>query len=230
MSSARLEVIKDDAAIPPYMSRGMPAALDGLVSQAAFDEFCDTLDASFDLLDSEHRRRKKRFWWMYGTIHFWIIMSGPLMFLMGTSSMSMLFLLLSLIACVVHITTVWFCTARGTGVKSDKEMMRVVRSECDEMTRRTPFVSFHVVLVPTAAAARGAWLQMETIDHIGVSVSLSASASGVATTANAVMAHPHDSKIDESSDNNRPVVFAQAVASSTAANGNYQQFNDVEMV
>jgi hypothetical protein len=225
MSSARLEVIKDDAAIPPYMSRGMPAALDGLLSQAAFDEFCDTLDASFDLLDSEHRRRKKRFLWMYVSISFCFIMLSPLVTLT-----SMIFWPLTLIACAVHITTVWFCTARGAGVKSDKEMMRVVRSECDEMTRRTPFVSFHVVLVPTAAAARGAWLQMETIDHIGVSVSLSASASGVATTANAVMAHPHDSKIDESSDNNRPVVFAQAVASSTAANGNYQQFNDVEMV
>jgi hypothetical protein len=225
MSSARLEVIKDDAAIPPYMSRGMPAALDGLVSQAAFDEFCDTLDASFDLLDSEHRRCKKRFWWMYATISLYIMISVPWMIFM-----SMIFITLTLIACAVHITTVWYCTARGAGVKTDKEMMRVVRSECDEMTRRTPFVSFHVVLVPTAAAARGAWLQMETIDHIGVSVSLSATASGVATTANATMAHPHDSKIDESSDNNRPVVFAQAVASSTAANGNYQQVNDVEMV
>jgi hypothetical protein len=225
MSSARLEVIKDDAAIPPYMSRGMPAALDGLLSQAAFDEFCDTLDASFDLLDSEHKRRKKRFWWMYGTIYVWFMY-----FIIFGALMSVNFLPLTLIACAVHITTVWFCTARGAGVKSDKEMMRVVRSECDEMTRRTPFVSFHVVLVPTAAAARGAWLQMETIDHIGVSVSLSASASGVATTANAVMAHTHDSKIDESSDNNHPVVYAQAVASSTAANGNYQQINDVEMV
>jgi hypothetical protein len=230
MSSARLEVIKDDAAIPPYMSRGMPAALDGLLSQATFDEFCDTLDASFDLLDSEHKRRKKRFWWMYATISFYFIMLSPLVTLTSMNLMSMIFWPLTLIACAVHITTVWFCTARGVGVKSDKEMMRVVRSECDEMTRRIPFISFHVVLVPTAAAARGAWLQMETIDHIGVSVSLSASASGVATTANAVMAHTHDSKIDESSDNNHPVVYAQAVASSTTANGNYQQVRDVEMV
>jgi hypothetical protein len=207
------------------MSRGMPAALDGLLSQAAFDEFCDTLDASFDLLDSEHKRRKKRFWWMYGTIYVWFMY-----FIIFGSLMSVNFLPLTLIACAVHITTVWFCTARGAGVKSDKEMMRVVRSECDEMTRRTPFVSFHVVLVPTAAGARGAWLQMETIDHIGVSVSLSASASGVATTANATMAHTHDSKIDESSDNSHPVVYVQAVVSSTSVNGNYQQINDVEMV
>jgi hypothetical protein len=226
MSSARLEVIKDDATIAPYVSRGMPAALDGLVSQGAFAAFCDRLDALLDSLDAEHKRRKKRFWYMYGAIYLWFMyffVFAPI-FELGDS------LPYTSVACLLHIALVWFFTARPAGVKTDKELMRLIRSECDEMTRQTPFVSFHTVLVPVPAAARGAWLQMDTVDHIGVSVSLSASASGAATAA-VVENTMESTKMAEasiSSDAGHPVVYAQAVASSR---GDYQPVQaDVEMV
>jgi hypothetical protein len=224
MSSARLEVIKDDATIPPYMSRGMPAALDGLMAPGAFDSFCDRLDALLDLLDAEHKRRTKRFWWMYGAIYVWFMY-----FFIFAPISGFDYLPFTAVACFVHIASVWFCTARPSGAKTDKEVMRLIRSECDEMTRQTPFVSFHTVLVPVPAAARGARLQMDTIDHIGVSISLSASASGSATVAmveNTVESVKMSTA--SSGDVGHPVVYAQAV---TSSRGDYQPVHaDVEMV
>ena len=63
MSSARLEVITDDPAVAPRLSRSLPAALYGIVPTGAFQLFCDKLDGLFDGLDAEQRRRKRRFWW-----------------------------------------------------------------------------------------------------------------------------------------------------------------------
>jgi hypothetical protein len=127
---------------------------------------------------------------------------------------------------VFNITAVWVATARRNGVLADKEVMRQVRSECEAMTRRTPFVSFHVILVPVASASRGAWLQMETVDHIGVSVSLSASASGVAT---AIVQEASSSKVEECNANHEPVVYAEAVATSRGYHSVVNEDN-VEMV
>jgi hypothetical protein len=220
MSSARLEVINDDPAVAPRMSRAIPAALYGIVTSNAYEEFCNKMDELFDSLDAEYRRRKKRFWWMYGAIFSWYMFS--LIFgisLVMESDYAALFALI--ILCATHIGTVWYCTARPAGVKSDAESMRDIRLACDEMTNRTPFVSFHVVLMPTPAAARGAWLQMNTIDHIAVSISASASASATGTAAAAavstIMNDTNNEKMNEATDNHQPVVYAQAVV-----NGNYQ--------
>jgi hypothetical protein len=94
----------------------------------------------------------------------------------------------------VYFCTVRFCTKPGADAKSNKEILQMFRLECDDMTRRAPFVSFHV----TAG----------TISHIGVSISLSATASGDAITSNTIMEHTSDSKIVRSSDSYHPVVYA----------------------
>jgi hypothetical protein len=107
----------------------------------------------------------------------------------------------------------------GADAKSKKELLRLIRIECDEMTRRcTPFLSFHV-----CHAATG------TISHIDVNISKSATPSGVATTSNAIMEPTNNySKIDESSDNHHPVIHgAQAETTLTATNSDYQQLDDV---
>jgi hypothetical protein len=207
MSSARLEVVKGDADTPAYLSRSMPAALDGLLTQTALDDFCDKIDELFLVAHTEYKRVIKRLSWMIIAFYVWIIfiiVSIPLM-------NSWWYIIASTIAMCVYIGIVELCTQPGQIAKSSKEKLRLIRFECDEMTRRTPFVSFHV--------AAGA----VNCNHIDVIISLSATASGVATTSNCTIT-------DQSRDNNNPVVYVQAVTSSTMTNGNYQQLNDVEAV
>jgi hypothetical protein len=222
MSSARLEVIRDDATVAPHMSRGMPAALDGLVTQVAFDAFCDRLDALFALLDAEQKRHRRSFWWIYITIYLWFMY-----FLFFIPIFKLKYIQYSAPAFFVHIVLVGFCTARPTGAMTDKELLHLIRCECDEMTRQTPFVSFHTILMPVPSVARGAALQVDTVDHIGVSVSMLATASSAAV---AVLENAMDlTKRAEaaSSDEGHPVVYAQAVAS----RGDYRPVHvDVEMV
>jgi hypothetical protein len=229
MSSARLEIIKDSVELPPAMSRKMPAALDGLVGKGPFTEFCDALDATMELLFNEQRRRMKRFCCMCGGIYLWFMF-----FNIFASLVDIYSLLGSVALCAVHLSTVWMCTSRPAGTPTAPESMRKIRAECDRMTTATPHVSFSIVLVPTPAAARGAWLQMDNIDHIGVSVSLTAHATGSATAsfvpaANIIMA---DAKADDSNATTAAVAFAQAVPTNTGRAGAYQPIRteDVEMV
>jgi hypothetical protein len=209
MSSARLEIIKNNAYNPACMSRSMPAALNGLLTQAALDDFCDKLDVLFVLSHKEHKRcikfmvnggyflmmffivsyvRYMNFWWFNGTV----------IFTFGFG------------------VYVWLSTAPYIGVKANGRILNLIRFECDEMTRRTPFVSFHVVA--------------GTIKHIDVNISVSVTSSGVATDSNAIVERTSDSKIAESSDNHHPVVYAHAVTSPTTINDSYQQLNDVQVV
>jgi hypothetical protein len=216
MSSARLEVIKGDADTPARLSRSMPAALDGLLKQAALDDFCDKIDELFLVAHAEYKRVVKRLSWMSIAFYIWIvffIISIPLM-------NSWWYIIASTIAMCVYIGIVELCTQPGQIAKFSKEKLRLIRFECDEMTRRTPFVSFHV--------AAGV-VNCNHIDVI-ISLSLSATASGIATTSNTITEHTSDSKIYKSSDNDNPVVYAQAVTSSTMTNDSYQQLNDVEVV
>ena len=211
------------------MSRALPAALYGMVNATAFEEFCDKLDELFDQLYAEQRRCKKRFWWMYGSIRIWIllfIIFTPAAISLPGNELSVIF---PILICAIQIGTVWGFTARPAGVKSEGEVMREIRLECDKMTNRTPFVSFQVVFMPISTAARGAWLQMNTVDHIAVSIAASASATGAATAVSVVeVADDHDGKIDVATTNQEPVVYAQAVL-----NSGYQQVatrSDVELV
>jgi hypothetical protein len=212
MSSARLEIIKNNAYNPACMSRSMPAALNGLLTQAALDDFCDKLDELFVLSHEEHKRCIKfmvhggyggYFLMMflgvsYGRyINFWWYI-GAVIFTFGFG------------------VYVWLSTAPYIGVKANGRILNLIRFECDEMTRRTPFLSFHVVA--------------GTIKHIDVNISVSATSSGVATGSKAIVECTSGSKITESSDNHHPVVSAQAVTSPTTINDSYQQLNDVQVV
>jgi hypothetical protein len=225
MSSARLEVITDDATIAPRMSRALPAALYGIVDAAAYQSFCVKLDELFELLYAEQRRRKKRFWWMYGAIYMWVlyfIIFTPIFFTSYDDGDSTASGWVPLCLCVIHICTVLVFTARPAGVKTDAETIRDIRLECEEMTNNTPFVSFHLVLMPVRMGARCAWLEINTVDHITVSISASASATSSATVVSAVMADAHDGKV---TDNQESVVYAKA-----ASNGNYQHGSGNELV
>lgn len=229
MASARLEVVKDDVSVSPYLSRSIPAALEGLLTQASYDAFCDIINGQLDLLDAEHKRRKKRFWYMYVSIRLWIwflILSLPF-----ASHLDLLYWPIAMMVSVLQISMVWFYTARPKGTKSETELLRLMRSECEAMTRSTPFLSFQLVLIPTSAGARGAYLQMDTVDHIEVSISPSASASGVANVDSARLADVIESKADMSiADTEQSVVYAHAILSSPIR-GEYQQVQtDVEMV
>jgi hypothetical protein len=203
-------LIRDDALFTPAcMSRSMPAALDGLLTQTALDDFCDKLDELLVLSHTESQRVIKRlileliatnFFSVFACIFLFLNMS-TLIFFSGTS------------AYWVFLGIVWLCTKPGANAKSSKEIVQLIRFECDEMSRRTPFVSFHV--------AAGA------MNHIDVSISLSAPASGVISTSNARI-DANYSKIDESSSNHQPVGHcAQTVTTTTATNDDYQQMNDV---
>jgi hypothetical protein len=232
MSSARLEVFTDEPNVAPRISRTLPAALYGIVDAAAFQAFCDKLDGLFDQLDAEQRRRKKRFWRMYGSIYIWFMyffVFAPIFFSASSGSSPAVPVLIPMCICAIHICTVWVLTARPAGVKTDAEVMREIRLECEEMTNRTPYVSFQVVLMPVPTAARGQWLQMNTVDHIAVSIASAVTATGTAATAvSVVMADTQNGKVDVAADHQEPVIYAQAVSS-----GGYQQCatgNDIDLV
>jgi hypothetical protein len=211
MSSARLEVIKDDAETPACMSRSMPAALVGLVTQAALDDFCDKLDALFVVSHAESQRVRKRECWRLGGLCFWLIVW--IVYNFSGVNIPYWVHIAVWITIAVYFGIVFWCTQPGAGAKSTKEILQLIRFECDEMSCRTPFVSFHV--------AAG------DVNHIDVSISMSATSSGVATTSNAVTDRMSDSKINESIGNHQPVVYAQAGTTSMTTNGDYQQLNDV---
>jgi hypothetical protein len=207
MSTARLEIIKDDDNIPPHMSRSMPAVLDGLLTQAALDDFCDKLDVLFIWLHEEQERFLTRATLLIGALFYWI--ARALYFRPYKISM----LIDPFMLTVIYIGIVLLCTQPGANAKSKNEILQLIRFECDEMTRRTPFASFHV--------------DSGAMNHIDVSISLSAPASGVFTASNAII-DTNNPKIDESSSNHQPVGYcAQTVTTTTATNDDYQQMNDV---
>jgi hypothetical protein len=216
MSSARLEVIKDDTDTPAYMSRSMPAALEGLLTQTALDDFCHKLDALFVLTHAECKRVTNLANWMIIALYFYVLFCIPTMYMIEWCYKIGTFILIA-----VDIGIIWMMTQPGAGTKSFKEILRLIRFECDEMTRRTPFVSFH--------AAVGTIMHID-IKHIDVSISVSETSSGVASGSNAIVECTIDSKIADSSDNHHPVVYAQAVTSPTTINDSYQQLNDVQVV
>jgi hypothetical protein len=224
MSSARLELIRDDALFTPAcMSRSMPAALDGLLTQTALDDFCDKVDELLVLsharTQAEYKSAMKR--WCCFLVAYLFFPVVPVCIFVSTlylfdtlSPTGSQFLHIGLyIASFVYFVIVWKCTQPGPDAKSNKEILQWIRFECEEMTRRTPFVSFHV--------AAGA------INHIDVSISLSAPAFGVVTTSNAIL-DTNIPKIDESSSNHQPALHcAQTLTTTTATNDDYQQMNDM---
>ena len=222
MSSARLDVIADDDAMAPRMSRTLPAALYGIVDTVVFQAFCDRMDKLFEQLDADQRRRKNRFWWISIAVYFWLLMfvfTTPILSdFLDAHGLSETFYALSVLLpfplCIIHVCVIWGWTARPTGAKTDAEAMCDIRSECDEMSNRSQMVSYQVVLMPVPASARGAWMQMNTVDHIEVSIS----ASATAASANVPNVLLHNGKVDIAAENHKPVTCAKAVE-----NGDYQQ-------
>jgi apolipoprotein N-acyltransferase len=207
MSTARLEIIKDDDNIPAHVSRSIPAVLDGLLTQAALDDFCDKLDVLFIWLHEEQERFLIRAALLIGALFYWI--ARALFFRPYKISM----LIDPFMLTVIYIGIVLLCTQPGANAKSNKEILQLIRFECDEMSRRTPFASFHV--------------DSGAMNHIDVSISLSAPTSGVIATSNTII-DTNISKIDVSSSNHQPVRHcAQTVTTTTATNDGYQQLNDV---
>jgi hypothetical protein len=212
MSSIRLEIIKENPEIPPCMSRRIPGELNGLITEAAFAEFCDKLDELLVSLDAELTRCKKVFRWGKGAKLF--SMASFAMCLLFTSASASVpnFLyswLVALGALVLYMSVAWFFVGRKCCGKHKFyfELMQEIRSECDAMTRRTPFVSFHVILMPANTVVRETVIPMDVIDCIAVSIS--ASASAVATK------NVNNCEILPGSDDHQPSVSAEQPLSSS---------------
>ena len=176
MSAARLEIIKDNGE-PIQVCRSMPAALEGLISRESFCDFCDKIDGSLQPLDEAHKRRNQRFWCKYGAMLLWIffftsglvqITDNLVLYLVGY--LVLLLVILSCIDCFVN-----FDIPRG--ILTEKELMRQMRRDCEDMTLNTPHVSFHIVLQPVPPF-QTKFLAFEVVDHIAVSLSFAATSRG----------------------------------------------------
>lgn len=215
MSSARLEVITDDANVTPRMSRALPAALEEVVDAAAYQAYCDRMDVLLVRLYTEQRRLQKRFWWMYGAIMFWLVCYSFAFGIFPTSDFSITLLVASAIGAAllgaICCFLIWRCTSRPTGMKTQAEIMRDIRLECEEMTNHTPFVSFQAVfmLLPRGACGprdNSSWIKLNTVDHIAVSISASASVVGATNVGSTVTSDDVDGKVHEAADSHEPVV------------------------
>ena len=103
---------------------------------------------------------------------------------------------------------VWFVTRRPKGGLPSQELMRILRADCEEMTLNTPHGSFHAVLVRTCIGT-------EIVDHIAVSLALTAAAVGTASLGNASVGVASCVAIMSSETDTaeaaRPIVYAEAV-------------------
>jgi hypothetical protein len=184
MSAARLEIIKDDGE-PIQVCRSMPAALEGLVSRERFCDFCDKLDDSLQRLDEAHKRCKKRIWWKWGAVYLWIfcfsfgfagylqVFNSILLFLLGY--VLLLRVILSSIDYFVNLDV-------PRDALTEKELMRKMRRDCEDMTLNTPHVSFHIVLQPVPPFQMK-FLALEVVDHIAISLSFAATSHGHAVAS-----------------------------------------------
>jgi hypothetical protein len=237
MSAARLEIIKDDGE-PIQVCRSMPAALEGLVSRESFCDFCDKIDDSLQLLDDAHKRCKKRIWWKWGAVYLWIfffsfglVQMADNVVLYVVGYMLLLRVLLSSIDCFVN-----------SGVPRDalteKELMRKMRRDCEDMTLNTPHVSFHIVLQPVPPFQMK-FLALEVVDHIAVSLSFAATSRGNvagggviaalmtgedAATTRKIMDHEAATAVTTSTaaSASHPVAFAEAISGNTGSSS-YQR-------
>ena len=165
MSSARLEIVNDTEE-PIHVSRSMPAALDGLVSPTNFGTFCDKLDGSLQLLVADHKQSRNQFF-ARGIFGYLYLVFLPVMFEVP------------LVVCILYIFLVpgialWairFATSGPVGALSTKDLMQKLRTDCVDMTLRTPHASFHVVLLKNSPY-HCRWWNADVVDHIAVSISL----------------------------------------------------------
>jgi hypothetical protein len=143
-STARIEVIQDINTMQPRISRTLPAELYGKVNDDSFQEFCTNIDELLQTIDVTvySQPAGRRFWWMY--ILLWI---GNFS-LLGKSVLTMKFpyFLSAPIIFVLFIGVAWYEATYTSYGTTGLTMVHDIRSECDDMTDRTPYLSFHVVL------------------------------------------------------------------------------------
>jgi hypothetical protein len=175
MSAARLEIIKDDDE-PIQICRSMPAALEGLVSRKGFCDFCDKLDDSLQLLDQAHTRCKKRIWWKWVSLYLWIFFFsfGLTSYVQVFDSILLYVLGYLFLLCVILSSIDYFVNWDvPRDALSEKQLMRKLRRDCEDMTLRTPHVSFHIVLQPVPPFQLK-FLALDVVDHIAVSLAFAA--------------------------------------------------------
>lgn len=178
MNTARFEIFADDLDTSPYISRSIPAALDGLIDNKAFQDFANELDVLLKLLDTDHQRFRNRYWLvMYGyvPVYFGIFVLSLYYPMIGT-----IFLWVG----IIYMASVWlFITYCVKGPKTVEEILREIRSICEDMSNRTPNVSFHPIIKQVPVGGR----MMETILNIDVSISDNAFAAIAAVAADAAV-------------------------------------------
>jgi hypothetical protein len=180
MNPVRLDIIQDDAAAAPRLSRTLPAVLYNIVPESSYADFCNKIDPLLSLAADDYKIRARRnLWSNYGAI-FWMVwflicFIGSLSHSIDGSSVPDQYFYITVASFAVGliymvIMRIWMNTS--TGVTPAAQTMQTIRDECAAMTKRTPHASFHVVLTPLATALRAHHLHANPIACIEVSVSV----------------------------------------------------------
>jgi hypothetical protein len=191
------------------MCRNLPDALVGLVGNEEFSTFCDRLDILFELWVAEHNRHQKRAITSEIIFYFFLCFCIKFVFGLGTGS-SWLLLLLGTVVSIWSL--VWYCTPRPNGALSRYKVMHNIRAECDNMTRQTPNLSFHVVMSEPNNS-------FEYIDYIAVDVALSTQESGVASVPEVLVRGVDDTTIKIDNDENESDTDTEAETVTSTSSG-----------
>jgi hypothetical protein len=201
------------------MCRNLPEALIGLVGNEEFSTFCDRLDPWLELWVAEHSRHQKRAITSKIIFYFFLCICMKFVFGLGTGSSWHLLLL----GTVVSIwSLVWYCTPRPNGALSRYKVVHQIRAECDNMTRQTPNLSFHVVM----SEPNNSFEYFKYIDYIGVDVALSTQESGVASVPEVLVRGVDDTtiKIDNDENEGETDTEAETVTSTSSGDASMELF------
>jgi hypothetical protein len=120
-------------------------------------------------LDEAHKRCKKRFCWKYGAVLFWISFfsfgfmhkaDSVDLYAYVLGYLVLLLVILSCIDCIVNFDVL-------RDARTEKELMRQLRRDCEDMTLNFPRVSFHIVLQPVPPFQMNC-LPLEFVDIISL--------------------------------------------------------------
>jgi hypothetical protein len=109
-------------------------------------KFCDDMDEVLKTVDAiEYQSPSQRFWWVYSLAFCCLFMVA------GNSEMLIQFpyILVTPIIFFHCIGVAWYEASYTVGGRIGVNLIRDVRLECDAMTDRIPFVTFHAIM--------GAW-------------------------------------------------------------------------
>ena len=149
-----------------YVSKTLPAELEGLVCPQKFQTFCEQLDGSLQLMVEERERVSKRR--MYLSIVLGLVIGIPLgrvlLWVVSSNEFSFIHILVLSFFLGVIVGIINVLTRVLFGACSGKDHLQKMRNECEVMTISTPGVSFHVVLVQFSVFIA------DDVDHIAVTV------------------------------------------------------------